>query len=302
MIRLGCCPAASGGQIHGIQLDTAFFTGNFPPMASVQATNRCEKDEDEDKRDPSMGKCASQQDMEMIAKYKSDEWETIVPMTKLNPGYESTRYHYFGVASRKTFTHLRLNLFPDGGVARLKTYGVVVPNVDRLLTYNEDGIDLIDLAAMENGGVCLELSDAHYGHPRNIIRKGRGVNMGDGWETARRLDRPPILKVKPETGMLDFCGGEEWCILKLGVPGTVKKFEVDTNHFKGNSPDSISIEGRLVNSDVWFELLGPQKLRPHERHFFGESVICSHKKKVDHVKVTIRPDGGISRVRILGLI
>lgn len=119
-------------------------------------------------------------------------------MTELKPGYESTRMHYFSVDSDEIYTHLRLNIYPDGGIARLRTYGVLsAPPIERLLRYNIEGASetLVDLVAIENGGVCVSLSDAHYGHPRNLIKRGRGINMGDGWETARRKDRPPILKV-----------------------------------------------------------------------------------------------------------
>ena len=114
-------------------------------------------------------------------------------MTELQPGYDSTRMHFFRVKDpNKTYTHLRLNIFPDGGIGRLRTYGVMQPPpIERLLSNTA----LVDLVAMENGGVCQGLSDAHYGHPRNLIKRGRGINMGDGWETARRKDRPPVLKV-----------------------------------------------------------------------------------------------------------
>ena len=117
-------------------------------------------------------------------------------MTDLKPGYEDTRYHYFTVDPTKMYTHIRLNIYPDGGVARLRTYGVMVPpSPEKLLRYEISGESLVDLVAMDNGGVCQGLSDAHYGHPRNLIKKNRGFNMADGWETARRQDRPSVLKV-----------------------------------------------------------------------------------------------------------
>ena len=100
----------------------------------------------------------------------------------------------------KRYTHLRLNIYPDGGVARLRTYGVMVPpSPEKLLRYEINGESLVDLVAMDNGGVCQGLSDAHYGHPRNLIKKNRGFNMADGWETARRQDRPSVLKVRPNS-------------------------------------------------------------------------------------------------------
>ena len=128
-------------------------------------------------------------------------------MTKLKPGYENSRMHYFQVNSDEVYTHLRLNIYPDGGVARLRTFGVTsAPPIERMLTYDYEGKKLVDLVAMENGGVCEGLSDAHYGHPRNLIKPGRGINMGDGWETARRKDRPPILKVSGQVIMTAGCG------------------------------------------------------------------------------------------------
>ena len=115
-------------------------------------------------------------------------------MTELQPGYDATRLHFFPVKdTNKTYTHVRLNIYPDGGIGRLRTYGIMQPPpIERLLGL---GGSLVDLVAMENGGVCQGLSDAHYGHPRNLIKKERGKDMGDGWETARRKDRPPVLKV-----------------------------------------------------------------------------------------------------------
>ena len=126
-------------------------------------------------------------------------------MTCLKPGYEDTRYHYFTVDPTKKYTHLRLNIYPDGGVARLRTYGVMVPpSPEKLLRYEINGKSLVDLVAMDNGGVCQGLSDAHYGHPRNLIKKNRGFNMADGWETARRQDRPSVLKVSLKRSLKYF--------------------------------------------------------------------------------------------------
>ena len=107
--------------------------------------------------------------------YQSEKWQTIIPMTELKPGYESSRMHYFEVDCDQNFTHLRLNIFPDGGIARLRTYGIMqTPSIDKLLSYPmQNGDILVDLVAMENGAVCQGLSDAHYGHPRNLIKKGK---------------------------------------------------------------------------------------------------------------------------------
>jgi len=325
IIRLGNWP--QGGQIHGFSLNTGFFTGNYPPRASIQAAARLPTDdvkqvEEEFRQPPAsssstdsaqppppassttsmMGTCASPQHMEAVEKfYASENWETLVPMTELQPGYDSTRMHFFRVKdSNKTYTHLRLNIYPDGGIGRLRTYGVMQPPpIERLLGL---GGSLVDLVAMENGGVCQGLSDAHYGHPRNLIKRGRGINMGDGWETARRKDRPPVLKVDVNTGVLDFANGKEWCVLKLGVPGVVKKIEVDTNHFKGNFPDSIVVEAKSLESgnDYDIVLLAPTKLGPHQIRAFTVDDPKANSTVVSHVKVIIQPDGGISRIRLLG--
>lgn len=111
-------------------------------------------------------------------------------MTKLQPGYPETRKHYVEIMSEEKWTHLRLNIFPDGGIARLRVYGFAKPEWHAV-----NSNTLIDLLSIENGGVCMGFSDAHYGHPKNLIKPGRGINMGDGWETARKHDRPPIIKL-----------------------------------------------------------------------------------------------------------
>lgn len=158
-------------------------------------------------------------------------------MTDLRAGYEETRHNFFEITARGPHTHLRLNMYPDGGIARLRVYGEARPDLAR-------SGEIIDLVAMKNGGVCKGYSNAHYGHPRNLIRPGSGVNMGDGWETARRLDRPAVLRTDP-SGILKV-PGNEWAIFRLADVGRVSDIEVDTKHFKGNFPDSVKIEGALI--------------------------------------------------------
>jgi allantoicase len=118
-----------------------------------------------------------------------------------------SQHHIFMVNNDAIFTHIRLNIFPDGGVARLRVYGEVHIQVT--------DTSKSDLLALENGGRVIAYSDAHFGHPRNLINPGRGVNMGDGWETKRR--RAP---------------GYDWCILALGKSGKIEKIEIDTAHLK----------------------------------------------------------------------
>nr|CAD7575262.1 unnamed protein product [Timema californicum] len=150
---------------------------------------------------------------------------------------------------------------------------------------------------MVNGGVCEDYSNAHYGHPRNIIRPNEGVGMSDGWETARRLDRPPIIQVSPE-GFLQL-PGFEWAVFRLGAPGVIHRIEVDTKHFKGNYPDTVRLEGKLGLQAKWINLLSKTKLSMDKLHVYKE---LDNKGPFSHVRVIIAPDGGISRLRIWGSV
>jgi allantoicase len=145
--------------------------------------------------------------------------------------------------------------------------------------------ELIDLAAVENGGVPLACSDMFFSHMNNLIMPGRAANMGDGWETKRR--RGP---------------GYDWIILKLGLPGTIRKIEVDTNHFKGNYPDTCSIEVCSAGDDFanarWTEILPKSKLQADTRHFFEGEIVPN--ENCTHLRLNIYPDGGVSRLRVWG--
>jgi len=155
---------------------------------------------------------------------------------------------------------------------------------------------------MENGGLCLGYSNAHYGHPRNLILPNPAANMGEGWETARRLDRPEILDM--DTNGVLKVPGCEWATFKLGLPGFITKIDIETYHFKGNFPDSVRIYG--ANSDKvieggdegkWELLLPPTKLGAHQTHTFEK---LNLNKKINQVKICIAPDGGLARVRMWG--
>ncbi|MDH3350519.1 MAG: allantoicase, partial [Gammaproteobacteria bacterium] len=193
-------------------------------------------------------------------------------------------HHYAEIDDSSVWTHLRLNIYPDGGIARLRVFGEVRPDFTAV-----DG--LIDLLALANGGRAIACSDEHYGSMHNLNIAGRGVNMGDGWETARR--RGP---------------GNDWVILALGHPGVIEKVEIDTAHFKGNYPDRASLEAALFDdadevrndSDVWQVLLPESKLEMDRQHFFEDEL--RSPGAVSHVRLCIYPDGGISRVRLHGRI
>ncbi|HEX4048287.1 MAG TPA: allantoicase, partial [Elusimicrobiota bacterium] len=206
----------------------------------------------------------------------------IISKTELKGGGDNL----LPVSSDKPFTHVRLNIFPDGGVARLRVFGSVVPDWSK-----KPGKALVDLAAVENGGLPLLSSDQYYSHPQNLIMPGRARNMGDGWETKRR--RGP---------------GNDWLILRLGAAGTLRKIEVDTNHFKGNYPESCMIEGahmpgaaaeRLADEFApWVPVLPRTKLAASKRHFFQKQL--SAHGPITHVRLSIYPDGGVSRLRLFG--
>jgi allantoicase len=183
-------------------------------------------------------------------------------------------------------THVRLNIFPDGGVARLRVHGGVTPDWTALTRAGD-----VDLAAMENGGWVVVCSDMFFGHRQNLILPGRSTHMGDGWETRRR--RGP---------------GNDWTILRLGRPASIHRVEIDTDHFKGNAPGACSLSwchepvagaDALASSAVkWYDLLARTELQPHARHRFERELLPA--EPATHVRLDIYPDGGVARLRVLG--
>ena len=341
VIRLAFC-----GKIAGFEVDTAFFTGNFTPRISIQAAYLEDYQDDVydqwmpgsfDRFEKGGGVRGSKSSVEMIEKAEvacvehaqHNLWHTLIPMTKLKPGYEDTRMHYFSVEDKllkkKAFTHIRVNYYPDGGVARLKAFGSVDVDFERDVLHryaSEEEVPIMDLASMGLGGRGLACSNKHFGVPRNLLKPGRGIDMGDGWETARHLERPSIIMTNPETGLVDTDLGD-WCIIQLGtITGLVEKIDVDTCHFKGNFPESVKIEAgyatHIANDDKdqddmkiddlsieWFPLLERTKLGPDQIFSYklknGELVRPpDYATHISHVRVSIYPDGGISRVRIYG--
>ena len=243
------------GVIHGFDIDTSHFTGNFPPQASIEA-------------------CVSGEDV------PEEGWVELVPKVDLT----GDSHHYLDARDETIFTHVRLHIYPDGGVARLRIFGEVKADFTDV-----DGF--VDLVAVEHGGRPLACSDEHYGSVHNLTAPGRGVNMGDGWETARR--RGP---------------GNDWVILALGQPGVIERAEIDTAHFKGNYPDRVSLEAALFDSDddasnestQWQALLPEAKLKMDQQHYFDDALL--ERGPVSHVRMSIYPDGGVSRIRLFGQV
>lgn len=260
IIRLGL-----PGIIRGIVVDTSYFRGNYPEHCSFEA-------------------CAieGQATPDDLMNH-SIQWIPIMPQLPLAGDTQNP----FPIQNDERFTHLRFMIYPDGGVARLRVYGEVLPDWTRLKRLGGD----IDLAAVENGGLVVACSDMFFGHRHNLIMPGRAVNMSDGWETKRR--RGP---------------GHDWVIIRLGAPGQVHWVEVDTSYFKGNFPESCSLEAcnagdssveRLTDLTVrWNSILPRTKLQAHTRHLFEEELLDSDT--ASHLRFNIFPDGGVSRLRVYG--
>ena len=253
------------GKIKGFEIDTNHFLGNHPPFASVEAIQLTEEPSDWSQAD-------------------NLAWEEVLPKSPLNPGSQ----HFFEIESNTIHTHIRLHIYPDGGVARFRVYGEVYKDWN---TVKDD--ELIDLALVNNCGKALHCNDMFFSVMDNLISPTTGKNMGDGWETKR--NRTP--------NNMDFV------ILRLGHPGIIKKIIVDTKHFKGNYPDSCAIDACNCDDDSsvlsdnheWLPLLPQQKLNAHSEHHF-ENELLKTNTQITHVKLKIYPDGGISRLRILGTL
>ncbi len=245
------------GIIHGVDIDTNHFLGNHPPFASMQAA--CVKGTPEEQ-----------------------DWQEILAKCPLEPGSQNL----YEISSNSEWTHLRLHIYPDGGVARLKVYGEVKPDWSQIEPEQK-----LDLAAVENGGLVVCCNDMFFSSKDNLIMPGRGQNMGDGWETKRR--RGP---------------GHDWTILKLGKPGIITSVEVDTCHFKGNYPERCSLEAIYapdtpddqLEAMPWHEFMPEVRLSADLQHYFSSQIL--EQKPVSHLRFNIFPDGGISRLRINGTV
>ncbi len=257
IVRLG-----TPGLIKEINIDTNHFVGNYPTHASVDACQVPPFTPIDDITDDKV------------------EWVEILPRSEL----QGDSQNLFTINSNNAFNYLRLNIYPDGGVARFKVYG-----------HPEESLgskkDWFDAAAAENGGNTLACSNMHFGDMNNLISPGTAIDMSDGWETKRR--RSP---------------GHDWVILKLGAPCAIERIVVDTLHFKGNFPDSCSLEGcfapnadkdSILLDDIdWQEVLPDSKLGSNREHIFSKELKQTGPQT--HMRFNIYPDGGVSRLRIFG--
>jgi allantoicase len=244
-VRLG-----APGIVRGVVIDTSFFTGNFPPEAAVDGI--CVDGH------PSVA--------ELVA---DDGWEPLVPRSVVKGDIENA----FAVTSDRWVTHVRLRIFPDGGVARLRVHGEAVPD-PRLL----DALGTVDLAAIENGGRVVGCSNAFYGSPNNLLLPGPPRNMGEGWENARRRD-----------------DGNDWVEIALGGEALIAVAEIDTSYFLHNAPGWAGLRGRSGDGD-WFDLLPRTALQPDTRH----RIPVAAPGPATHVRLDVHPDGGVARLRMHG--
>lgn len=240
----------------GCEVDTTFFNGNHAPAISVEAAVL-----------PANG------DTERA------DWVPVIAKHECGP---SQRHFFLLDAPTSTaFTHVRLHMYPDGGIARFRMYGKVVPLLPK------DSSAIIDTAALANGGVAVSCSDEHFSSADNLLLPGRGVDMSDGWETAR--SRVP--------------GHVDWVIVRLSAPTAVDHVVVDTAFFRGNYPQAIRVEGIVAEnpteSAAWRPLVAETPAGPDKEHVFSGAAILE-KTPVSHVKLTIIPDGGVKRLRIFG--
>ena len=253
------------GAIHGLVVDTAYFKGNYPEHCEIES---CALD-----GDPT------------IAQLESDATKWL-PLLAKSPLAGDAR-NLFPVTPSGRVTHLRLKIYPDGGVARLRVHGEVIPDWPALLRAASE----IDLAAVEHGGWVIVSSDMFFGSRNNLILPGPSTGMHDGWETRRR--RGP---------------GHDWCIVRLGAPGKIRRVDVDTAYFKGNFPESCSLEVCQGPSDLvdtaalaalpWKEILTRTTLRADFLHSYEKELLDAGE--ATHARFHIYPDGGVARLRLFG--
>jgi allantoicase len=258
------------GSVLAFDIDTQHFVGNHPAFASVEGIYA----------PPATA----------LPELLKADFQELLPQMPLLPNSQNL----FVASPGPVVSHLRLNIFPDGGVARFRAFGKVsaawaAPELDSLTAAHVPP-GSFNLAALENGALSLACSDAHFGGMNNLLLPGRAENMGSGWETRRR--RGP---------------GSDWIVIRLGSRGTPRALEIDTNHFKGNFPDRCAVEvidapgarpTELIESGAWLPLLAETKLAADTRHFFVSELLASGP--ATHLRLRIFPDGGVSRLRVWG--
>ncbi|MGO1950783.1 MAG: allantoicase [Mycobacteriaceae bacterium] len=257
IVRLGV-----PGQIKGVVVDTAWFTGNYPPQFAVYGLT-----------------CDEYLSGEEIAALPEDQWFTLVPTTDAQGDHK----HYFeifpaGEASARRVTHVKLVMIPDGGIARLRVHGQ--PSVDPRFIAGT-----IDLAAVENGGRITDCTNMFYSRPDHIISLGRARNMGEGWENARRRDE-----------------GNDSVTVQLAGEGRVRWVEFDTSYFVFNAPGDVKLTGITASGEEVELVGRTRVLPDTRHRFLVSDPAEGETgpTPVVAVRTDVFPDGGISRLRIWG--
>jgi allantoicase len=248
VVRLGL-----RGVLHGLDVDTSHFVGNHPPEVSVDGLDLGHEAEGRLPLDAA--------------------WAEVLPRTAI----QENHHNLLPIDDARAWTHLRLNIYPDGGVARLRAFGEVVPVWD-------DSDDEIELSAIRHGGLVVGCSDQHFCQMGNLNLPDAPRHMGDGWETRRR--RGP---------------GHDWVIVTLGAPGHINRIELNTGFYKGNYPDRCSIDASPdadPASANWVRILDEVKMRPDHVHQFGD---FAERGPFRHIRLNIYPDGGVARMRVWGV-
>ena len=246
------------GRISKIDIDTSYFSGNQPSKVSLHA-------------------CFSKKKLPN----KNSKWTTIL---KKKPT-KANSHHFFNIKNKSIFTHVKLNIYPDGGVARIRIYG----SIEILKNFTGK---VLNLTSVLHGATPIACNNEHFGRAENILAPGMGKNMGDGWETRRSRGK-------------NF----DWLIIKCAMTGKISKIQIDTHHFKGNYPDKCSLQAAYLNAKIsgktiidrskkWKLLLNKVKLHAHKKHNFQNKLMKN--KKVNYIRINIFPDGGISRIRAFG--
>ena len=248
------------GKIYQVDIDTSYFSGNQPNKISLEA-------------------CYSKRNLPE----KNCKWKKILNKQKT----KANSHHFFYIKNKSIFSHIKLNIFPDGGVARIRIYG-------KMQIKKRFGKKTFNLTSVLNGATPIACNNEHFGRAENILAPGTGKNMGDGWETRRSRGK-----------------NYDWLILKCAAAGEINKIQIDTHHFKGNYPDKCSLQAAFINkktsmksivngSKKWKLLLDKVKLYAHKKHNFKNKLMKNNK--VNFIRINIFPDGGISRIRAFGKI
>ena len=209
---------------------------------------------------------------------KLKDWETLVSKSVL----EDSSSHRFAITSGKRYTHLRLSIFPDGSITRLRALGHPVP---AWMAPGGAPPGSLDLAAVANGAELNDWSDSRSGVPTSLIYPGSRSDKTPGWTTRRRRQ-----------------SGHEWVTIRLGAAGRVVGVTFDTEGLEGDIPAKVSLEGssaeKVPAEGEWQGVLPAVPALPNTEHHFSAEV--EDNSDIRWVRLKLHPDGGMTRLRVWG--